>query len=1533
MAESVEDVLQRPWDLLRQQSSLSLKLRAQVISDIEDRGRAEQRVRLDYSGRYPIELLQNAHDACADVDQVGKAWFHFSPKALLIANQGVPFTAERARALIRLGSGTKTAGDSTHHTIGYKGIGFSAVFEITDNPQVVSSGARFQFHRAKAAERISALIGAAPESLPVRGFPIELADSELGEDAQVINSLLDRGATSVIRLPLLRDSPDEIARAVRAALSPEVLLFMPHLDQIEFSGAGVSEMWQKRSGGTEGEARIIHLAAGAESRAWLVATSREEAPADAVAALDDELWQDVTKLNVAVAIPWEAGRPDPARGSQALHVYFPTRDLLGRAVLVHGDFYVDSSRTRIATNGPAGEISECVGAAAARLLGGLVEQLWEHGRSVIDCLAVTGETDGFGKRMGELIIRDLLKRRFLRALDGTGPNLPRELSRMGQTMRLAQRVGRLLNKSGDLADLSLEELPARGLLVELRMGTIDPLALAVRIDPAASDAPYGGTLDALQEWIESVQQPTTRARLGFALENRCVVRCQQTGAWVRPGAVIHPREGVPSLPAALHKDSVELPDGKHHPLFDTFDIPVLDAARALDMVLEALENGEFGTLERGPAGPLLYLRQLWRSHPEILLAGDRRLPQVLLPVKTLTEPLQQSWCDAGRVYFGPEWLAGGSAAGIYGPLGVPEFLAEEPPRSRKAVSKQLDFFQSLGVSADPQPARVDTINASDVRAWRRSPAYAAAVCPKHERSHAEREADVPERLDDLLRSGNRASLTALAQYLAKQPEPYGKRAEVRCNHRGHGGQRWKSVPSLREFLLRSIPWVPVRSDPGNREFRTPDLAWVLALEAHERYLLPCADLDEATSSALRLPNTGRPQRAALEAGLGLLETLTDEIPDVPEKLWKTAEWLLRGLERTLRDISTIVPKYQGPPLLAFSGKTPIWSSSPLIPDVPGLDALSSIDVLPSGSWPNLRRVYQLTAASDVIAIEVRPDRNGPRPDPLLGESDRVDLVAYLDSAGGGLEDLARLIGRLEQIPCAALQLVLSHEGETAEVNRQYHLERVVEREGRSQVARGRLYTAPDPPLDELSEDLAEAYLQKPALAKDIHLYLLGRQRVLKKLTEEEFAVAAQALLKYPFQTDLIDDNADPGNEKPAATLAPQPVPTTQTGDDGSPAAGSSNGQSASGPAVDLESRGSQAASDADSDGERVSQDRHPRADADAQHGGATNPDAAAPSPRDHQDRGDEGGRNRMVSYIEPTDHEPQSEDPARTARRNAIDRAGVDAVVDFEIRRGRRPVVLPPGHPGYDVTSSGEGADEPDRLIEVKSVDGAWDAFGVGLQPAQFETAQRKRDSYWLYVVEHARTATPIVHTLQDPTAQISSFRLDHKWAALSVESAEVPRQTPDLLSSDEAAQFDDALPVFDYQTIGHSDAAPSGWIRCPGADRDLHFAAILSDRSLEPLAEPGDVVCIKAGRKPEADDLSVLVTIDEQGADGTEFLMSIRTLESEFDDDGSLRAVVLRAREGSGVTPLVVDDPGRLQIHGSFVGVIAGGVSGGLQE
>lgn len=102
--------------------------------DLGDDGRRENAIRRSYSGRHPIELLQNGHDACDDGGTVGTVRFIVTDTALLVANEGIGIEPSRITSLTRLGSSSKRVRRSTHHQIGYKGIGFTAAFEITDTP-------------------------------------------------------------------------------------------------------------------------------------------------------------------------------------------------------------------------------------------------------------------------------------------------------------------------------------------------------------------------------------------------------------------------------------------------------------------------------------------------------------------------------------------------------------------------------------------------------------------------------------------------------------------------------------------------------------------------------------------------------------------------------------------------------------------------------------------------------------------------------------------------------------------------------------------------------------------------------------------------------------------------------------------------------------------------------------------------------------------------------------------------------------------------------------------------------------------------------------------------------------------------------------------------------------------------------------------------------------------------------------------------------------------------------------------------------
>ena len=124
--------------------------REHILKTLDERGRAQELVRQQYTGRYPFELLQNANDAAGDTNATGGVvCFVLTEDALFVADQGAGFGKAQIKAICGLGRSSK----DPRKSIGYKGLGFKSVGEITDRPQVVSSTVRFTFdeQRVRAA--------------------------------------------------------------------------------------------------------------------------------------------------------------------------------------------------------------------------------------------------------------------------------------------------------------------------------------------------------------------------------------------------------------------------------------------------------------------------------------------------------------------------------------------------------------------------------------------------------------------------------------------------------------------------------------------------------------------------------------------------------------------------------------------------------------------------------------------------------------------------------------------------------------------------------------------------------------------------------------------------------------------------------------------------------------------------------------------------------------------------------------------------------------------------------------------------------------------------------------------------------------------------------------------------------------------------------------------------------------------------------------------------------------------------------------
>jgi len=197
-------------------------------------------------------------------------------------------------------------------------------------------------------------------------------------------------------------------------------------------------------------------------------------------------------------------------------------------------------------------------------------------------------------------------------------------------------------------------------------------------------------------------------------------------------------------------------------------------------------------------------------------------------------------------------------------------------------------------------------------------------------------------------------------------------------------------------------------------------------------------------------------------------------------------------------------------------------------------------------------------------------------------------------------------------------------------------------------------------------------------------------------------------------------------------------------------------------------------------------------------GGTSNGTEPLPPPAGHDAEAGGGGadgghdirgktRSRLRSYVLPGPGLNGNNEQDNGAN-SAVDRAGVARVIDFERKQGRIPTEMAHQNPGYDVESRGADG-QILRYIEVKSTADIWMLFGVSMTSFQFKEAQRRRELFWLYVVERPEYDDFRVTCIQDPATKVNQFLFDDPWRLIAAETSDASEpigETPDPAGASE---------------------------------------------------------------------------------------------------------------------------------------------------
>ena len=763
-----------------------------------------EQVAQEYRGRCVIEMMQNAHDALReapedDLRSITLALRLSPAPVLLAANSGTPLREEDFRGICQLGQSPKDPNKS----VGNKGLGFRSVLEVSSCPEVWSSppadGAppfRFAFSLGvlsrvvDSLERLrhlgaeatcpflpsSRLVDWSPETVRAFAERFEPAAASLAEEVKKylspyqfpleagempddVQSLLDAGYKTVIRLPIDGGRSGKIEEALRSILDQfqeidsHAMIFLSHLRTLTLTIDEKPRTFHREPSSDltafdrltdyqridvherppvvgKPSPRVFHLWRGSIGTDG-DAAGREEIR-EAVRHLPNR-WPEVRSATVGIATE-ETDAPTQGK----FVIFLPTMVATGTAAFINAPFFGSLDRRSINFGDPYnGLLWRYIVRLILRIIRALASTLEKHRRAqaITDVAGSTAPVPGLGRRvLDELLAASLEdgpaladEATMLCRSGWTEARKARSLFAVPETSSVRATVWKEYAKFAILDDALLSRLDRVRALATACGGTLTPsdaeiaatvgaLAAAVngRAVPVSWQAFLECVVEVLPEHLRTLksQQPDPLRAVTFlpAQSGQLLSAVEETVLFFQPKRGEDQERvfagdvpaSIQSRVAFLHKDVVtqDGPQGRNTPVQRFLDTRFAREFRREDILRRVVEPAipKLPAAHNTAEATLCADLLAWTLE----LLGDEPPQSLAAVLQKLPVPCFGGWYPMREATFGPGWD---------GHLGeAVRTLAEALPKpdGEALLSKALMPPSAAGWSGT-MPRRLDTL--------------------------------------------------------------------------------------------------------------------------------------------------------------------------------------------------------------------------------------------------------------------------------------------------------------------------------------------------------------------------------------------------------------------------------------------------------------------------------------------------------------------------------------------------------------------------------------------------------------------------------------------------------------------------------------------------------------------------------------------------------------------------------------------------------------------------------------------------------
>ncbi|MDX6187804.1 DUF3883 domain-containing protein [Flavobacterium sp. Fl-318] len=305
------------------------------VAGLSDIAQAEKYLQQAYEGRYFFELIQNVRDANRELNIDGEIFITILNKTLYISNTGAGFSQKGIEGITRIGKSTKHSQDY----IGFKGIGFKSIKEVTENPKIITEHGAVYFDRSTTIKKYTNEV-LEFEDVPLFYFPH--FDNEKLSEVEIKS-----GVVTKIAMPLKKGITEEKIITDFSKIQAEQLILLGNIQKLKF----------------EFDTDVISFSINKNSKKNLIEVHQNDStitnykyysPVDKIEISQEviqslegkekEIFSNSAFVDVSIVLKQgENGQIEPI-GEAKLYLFYPLQITSGFRFIIHSYFIVNPER-------------------------------------------------------------------------------------------------------------------------------------------------------------------------------------------------------------------------------------------------------------------------------------------------------------------------------------------------------------------------------------------------------------------------------------------------------------------------------------------------------------------------------------------------------------------------------------------------------------------------------------------------------------------------------------------------------------------------------------------------------------------------------------------------------------------------------------------------------------------------------------------------------------------------------------------------------------------------------------------------------------------------------------------------------------------------------------------------------------------------------------------------------------------------------------------------------------------------------------